>query len=158
MDKSTRPLTRMPMAGDADPASTAAMLLVQLAPRVLVAMRAGLRQAETGGLTVPQVRVLRYVRRHPNASLGELAEYLYISAPSASALVNRLTRQGLLLAEIPAEDRRRVRLTLTAAGEAALARATALSRDEVRARLQSLPPDVLAAVVAALEPLLGRFD
>jgi DNA-binding MarR family transcriptional regulator len=137
--------------------SQTARLLVQLGPRILLEMRAGLRNADLGGLTVPQVRVLRYVNREPDCRLRDLAEHLYISAPSASALMNRLARQGLLRVEVPAEDRRRVRLSLTAAGQAMLARATELNQAALRARLQGLQPQELAAIDGALQRLLDCF-
>lgn len=136
----------------------AARLLVQVAPRVIQTIRARVRQADFGSITVPQMRALRFIRRTPHASLGELAEFLIISPPSASTLVNRLVRQGLVLAQVPAENRRRVQLSLTASGDAVVAKAIESTQDEVAEKLRTLPPAQLAAVTEALELLLRCFD
>jgi len=46
-------------------------------------------------------------------SISELAELLNVSAPSASAMVERLVEKGVLLREPDPADRRRVIVTVT---------------------------------------------
>jgi DNA-binding MarR family transcriptional regulator len=141
-----------------DPRLEVARLLVQIAPRVVQTMRARIRRAEFGSITVPQMRALRFIRRMPQVSLGELAEFLFISSPSASALVNRLVRQGLVLVQVPAENRRRVKLSLTAKGNAAVTKAIELTQDDIADKLRALSPSQFASIRKSLELLLRCFD
>lgn len=71
------------------------------------------------GLSLPQYRLLLYVRRGPQRA-AELAARAAVKRPTLTALVDGLQQQGLLR-RIPVEgDRRGVRLDLTAKGVQAL--------------------------------------
>ncbi|MCM8748063.1 MarR family transcriptional regulator [Thermomicrobiaceae bacterium CFH 74404] len=68
-------------------------------------------------LTTAQLRMLFTLATAQPATVGELAERLDISGPTASHLVDRLVQAGLVSrAEDPA-DRRRTLVRLTAAGD-----------------------------------------
>lgn len=134
-------------------AQEAANRLLRLAPQVVQAARQYLRAQNLGSVTLPQLRALAYVLRQPESTLGELAEYLAITAPSASALVDRLVKQGLLEARIPPENRRRVSLAVTAAGEKVVARATRLWQAELARRLTPLTEAELRIAIGALDSL-----
>ncbi len=132
----------------------AANRLLRLAPRVVQAARHYLRAQNLGGITLPQLRALAYVLRQPQSTLSELAEHLAITMPSASALVDRLVKQGLLEAKIPPENRRRVSLMITADGEAVVTRATDLWREELARRLIPLTEEELRGAISALDNLM----
>ena len=135
------------------PTQNAANRLLRLAPRVVQAARHYLRTQNLGGITLPQLRALAYVLRQPQSTLGELAEHLAITTPSASALVDRLVKQGLVKAQIPPENRRRVSLVITADGEAVVTQATDLWREELARRLTPLTEAELRIAIEALEIL-----
>jgi DNA-binding MarR family transcriptional regulator len=79
---------------------------------------------QTAGLSLPQYRLLLYVRRGPQRA-AELAARAAVKRPTLTALVDGLQQQGLLR-RIPVEgDRRGVRLDLTAKGITALDQAEA---------------------------------
>ena len=59
-------------------------------------------------LSLAQLNAIGVVRCQGPLSMGALAEQLGISAPSASAMVDRLKEKGLLLREHSTEDRRKV--------------------------------------------------
>ena len=138
-------------------AEEAASRLLRLAPRVVQAARHYLRAQNLGGITLPQLRALAYVLRQPDSPLGELAEHLAITAPSASALVDRLVKQGLLEAKIPPENRRRVSLVLTPEGEKIVARATRLWQTELARRLAPLTEEELRIAISGLDSLMRRL-
>lgn len=127
--------------------------LLRLAPRLVQSARHYLHTQNLGGITLPQLRALAYVLRQPESTLGELAEYLAITAPSASALVDRLVKQGLLEARIPPENRRQVSLAVTAAGEKVVVRATRLWQTELARRLTPLTDAELRIAIGALDSL-----
>lgn len=86
-------------------------------------------------------------------TVGEVAETLQVAHSTASRLVDRAARAGMLVRTRADEDARRTRLVLTDAGRA-------LQREAVGFRTQRLAEIVTdwpAADVAALAALLHRF-
>jgi DNA-binding MarR family transcriptional regulator len=133
----------------ADPAT----LADGLRPVLLRLSRELRQETESLGVTSRQVTLLWLIRRNPGLSLRELAAEERISAPALSGHVDRLERAGLLERVRSEDDRRRVGLTLTLDGARLLKRVRARRTTWLAKRLQSLEPDELAAVEAALEPL-----
>ena len=133
----------------ADPAT----LANGLRPVLLRLARQLRQETESLGVTSRQVTLLWLIRERPGLSLRELAAEERISAPALSGHVDRLERAGLIARVRSADDRRRVGLTLTPEGAKLLKRVRARRTTWLAKRLQSLEPDELAAVEAALEPL-----
>jgi DNA-binding MarR family transcriptional regulator len=80
--------------------------------------------ATRAGLTPRQHQALLAIKGAPKGtapSVGYLAERLRIRHHSAVELVDRLVEAGLIIREPDPQDRRRVRLTMTATAEARLA-------------------------------------
>ncbi|HEU5003090.1 MAG TPA: helix-turn-helix domain-containing protein [Actinomycetota bacterium] len=110
--------------------------------RQLLELRDGLRRflrwseerARAGGLTAAQHQLLLAVRGHPagNApTVGEVADHLLLRHHSAVQLVDRAERAGLVRRDRDDEDHRRVRLSVTEAGERALASLAAQHLEEL---------------------------
>lgn len=66
------------------------------------------KKKELYELSVPQFHAVKTLRSHGEATITELAKLLDVSAPSASAMVDRLTERGILTRERSREDRRKV--------------------------------------------------
>src|SRR5579884_3756273 len=80
-------------------------------------------QARHAGITPQQHLLLLVVRGHrsyPRVTVGDLANALQIRQSSASLLVDRCVKRGLIDRREDPEDRRRVVLTLTKMGQAIL--------------------------------------
>ncbi|MGH9105002.1 MAG: MarR family winged helix-turn-helix transcriptional regulator, partial [Acidimicrobiales bacterium] len=75
-------------------------------------------------LSLPQYRLLIYLDEG-SVSAAKLADYLTVSRPSVTAVVDGLVARGLVERLRDAEDRRRVEHVITGAGRAALAAADA---------------------------------
>src|ERR1051325_454538 len=89
--------------------------------------------ARAEGLEPQQHQILLGVRglndgRGP--TIGELADYLMVKHHSAVGLVDRLAHHGLVQRVHEDADRRKVRVQLTAEGEAKLRRLSNTHRDE----------------------------
>lgn len=104
-----------------------------------VALRAFFRAAEDNaraeGLTPQQWMLLLALRGHPSypvVSLAEITESLQIREPSASLLVDRTVKKGHVLRVKNVEDRRKVRLCLTAEGQKLLDHVMGANRQELR--------------------------
>lgn len=59
-------------------------------------------------LTMPQLDAVRAARLHGEVTITELSRVLGVSAPSASAMVDRLVERGILRRERSRQDRRKV--------------------------------------------------
>ena len=90
------------------------------------------------------------------ARLTELAAAEGVTQPSMSALVARLVDQGLVHRGSDPEDARVVLLSLTAAGEALVARRRADRRARLDRALAELSPDEGARIADAV-PSLNRL-
>ncbi len=126
----------------------------QLRPVLLRLARELRKETETLGVTARQVTLLWLIRTNPGLSLRELAAEEGISAPALSGYVDRLERAGLIERVRDPDDRRRVGLTLTEEGSRLLKRVRARRTTWLAERLRELEPDEMAAVEAAIEPLM----
>jgi DNA-binding MarR family transcriptional regulator len=91
--------------------------------------------ARAEGYTQQQYQVLLAVKAapaSPGLTIGELAETMHLRHHSAVGLVDRLTKRGLLRRKTEVNDRRRVRVSLTARGEKVLGRLAAIHLEELR--------------------------
>jgi DNA-binding MarR family transcriptional regulator len=78
-----------------------------------VSSEADAPQSSPKSLTLAQERMLLSVRRHGQVALTRLAADLNVTAPSASAMVDRLVEKGLLERTHSKRDRRKVVITAT---------------------------------------------
>jgi DNA-binding MarR family transcriptional regulator len=78
------------------------------------------------GLTVTQLRLLSFLVEEEGLSYAELAERLYVTRPSVSALLERLERGGFIRREVAPHDRRGIRIWIEPRGRNA---ASTLSAD-----------------------------
>jgi len=108
--------------------------IMEAVPVVMRFLRAETRRHGTPFLSVPQFRALVFLYRHPGASLSSAAEHLGVTCPTASVLVDRLVRRGLVDRAACPLERRRLALTLTVTGAQHLQQA----RDATRTRVASL--------------------
>lgn len=75
-----------------------------------------LEELAESDLTYSQLQALRYLHTHRRVTVGDLAEGLNISYPSATNMVHRLEKKALIRRVANPRDRRQVGLTLTDAG------------------------------------------
>jgi len=88
----------------------------------VVASRHLERECVDAGLSLPQYRLLLFVRRGPQRA-AELAARAAVRRPTLTALVDGLEKEGLLVRQMVEGDRRGIRLELTPKGAKALERA-----------------------------------
>ncbi len=112
-------------------------------------------EAHDLGVTSTQASLLGAIHRADGVGLGELAFQEHMSAPTLVGHVGKLQALGLLERQrSDPNDRRRVTLHLTATGEGVQKTLRERRTAWLAARLETLEPDELAAVEAAIEPLL----
>lgn len=120
--------------------------VLELVHAVMHAVRARQQQElrRTGELTPLEARVLRFFSRNPGATQSDLAEHSGRDKAQLARLLKGLRERGLLEAQEDAEDRRQVRLTLSAEGEA------------LRRRLRQADRKLAAQAVAGLKEAEAR--
>lgn len=85
------------------------------------------------------IHSLRFIVQNPGCMSGELAAHLDVVATTATSIVDRLVRRGLVRRERPETNRRTVALSLTEDGTEAFARISAEERETMRLLLDALP-------------------
>lgn len=75
------------------------------------AMRA--RKSSCGQLTLSQLNAMSIIREREQITIKELAAALEVSAPSASAMVERLVEMGVVVRRQSEVDRREVRVSVS---------------------------------------------
>ena len=108
-------------------------------------------------LTVPQFRTLHFVSAHAGANLSATAEFLGLTLPSTSKLVDQLVRQGILMRGDDATDRRRMILRLTPKGDALLKYARSAVEDHLARTLSGFDGNELAVLNKVLTLLQESF-
>lgn len=101
-------------------------------------------------------RVLSWLSMGSSAA-AVLAEKLAVSRPTVTLVVDGLQARGLVVRTADDADRRRVTISMTPAGEAALAAADATVASRLEEVLGPLGPEKAASVVDALEVLQGAL-
>jgi DNA-binding MarR family transcriptional regulator len=95
-------------------------------------------------LTLPQFNTLKTLHEKGGLTIKELAEELHVSAPSASAMADRLVDMHLLSREHCESDRRAVRVCLTPEAEDNINIFTAFFLQSLIRLLEKLGPEMSA--------------
>src|SRR5574341_859314 len=132
-----------------------ARTLMETVPMVMRFIRAEMRRHRNPLLSVPQFRALAFLHHHPGACLFNVADHLGVTRPTASVIVDRLVRRGLLLRTEDPRERRRIALTLTPKGTAHFERARNATRAWMAGVLGPCPQATLERIAEGLS-LLGR--
>lgn len=139
----------MPSAVSLDPVA----LADTLRPTLLQVNRELRRETRSLGVSPEQVSLLVAVKYSPGIGIRELASRERISAPAMTKHVDRLERDGLVARTQSDDDRRRVGIRITDAGSRLLRRVRSRRTAWLAQHLQSLAPEELEAIEAAVEPL-----
>lgn len=113
-------------------------------------IRTEMRSQREPSLSVPQFRALAFLSRHPGSSLSEVAEHLGVTRATASTMVDRLVQRDLVQRAEDPEERRHIKLNLTAEGGDRLEQMRAITRQKIAALFAALSPEELTQVSAGL--------
>jgi DNA-binding MarR family transcriptional regulator len=132
-----------PVSGEGD------LGLVDALAQLTFAVQGALgRIAAAHDLSIVQARLLGILRdRSP--TVNELASFLQLDKSSVTGLVDRAQERGLVKRVPSTLDRRSVQVTITAAGQKLVNRATAAFEEEIM--------DLVAALNRAQEPRLSSI-
>ncbi|HEY5999759.1 MAG TPA: MarR family transcriptional regulator [bacterium] len=128
----------------------------------IIRVMSGVREVVHRGLdlTYNQYKTLAALRAGGGLTLDALRRELHVAASTASEMVERLVRLGLVRRTVPAENRRTLRLEVSPRGERYLAGLEHNLIDNYRRLLAELAPRererLLEAFRAILDVLGGR--
>lgn len=132
--------------------------ILDVTPIVMQALRVQIRAQRQDDLSVPQFRTLAFLRRHPGSSLSAAAEFIGLTLPTMSVLIEGLVQRGFVNRTPDQLDRRRVLLTLTAEGERQHTRAVEGTAAWLVEVLEPLDEQQRRAIVEAFEILRPLFS
>lgn len=138
------------------PAQCAAEIMT-VVPAMTRFLRSEIRHHGQPHLSLSQLRVLYFLDRKRQSSLSEVADYLDVTLPTMSAMIERLVQRGLVQRIADPHERRRLVLTLTEAGSAEMERVYGATLAGVASRLEGLSDEQLNQVMAGLLILENLF-
>lgn len=87
------------------------------------------RLERESGLTGPQLLVLQLIQRAGEITAGVIAREVSLSQATVTSIIDRLERKGILQRQRSTDDKRKVMVSLTEAGEKALEKAPTLMQE-----------------------------
>jgi DNA-binding MarR family transcriptional regulator len=128
---------------------------METVPLVMRFIRGEMRRQSAPLLSVPQFRALAFLHRSPGACLFAVADHLGVSRPTASTIIDRLVRRGLVTRSVDPRERRRIILRLTVSGARHLQRARKATRSWMADVLGPFPRATLHRIAEGVS-LLGE--
>ena len=128
-----------------------AAAVLDTVPAVMDTLRQAMRRHVGDEMSVPQFRGLNFVAKNGGCSIGDVAHFLGVTMPTASAMVDRMVRAGLVETRADAADRRRSPLHITGAGAAQLRRIRSGAHEDLTQALAACSPEELATLQAGLQ-------
>lgn len=140
-----------------DSLDTCARELLDVMPMVMQHLRQTMRGQSLPDLRVPELRCLTFLRQKPGSNLTDVAEYVGVSLPSMSKIVDAMTDRGLISRIPDSRDRRRVQLSLTDPGHAELDMARETAMTAFRDKLTLLTAGDMESLARSLQLLRRLF-
>lgn len=114
-----------------------------------------LRMWDAERLTVTQLRLLVFLSESEGMSNADLADRLYVTRPSVSALLERLERGGFIRREVSPSDRRGITIWLEERGRQAVSALRREVREYASGLMEELGDDDLREIAAAFQKLVS---
>jgi DNA-binding MarR family transcriptional regulator len=106
--------------------------------------------------TFPRFDILSQIERVPGGlNLGELSQRLMVSPGNITAVIKRLTEDGLILRLQNPDDRRETFIQMTPLGRARFAEMAQAHEGWIRRLTQGIQPDEARALLSLLQKLKG---
>jgi DNA-binding MarR family transcriptional regulator len=105
------------------------------------------------GITSPQFSALLVLREHPNITMGELCDKLFLACSTATDLVDRMEKNGFLERKRDTQDRRVIRLSMSEMGKRVISEVVAARRRYVSSILEKLTEEEINQLAQSLNRL-----
>lgn len=112
-----------------------------------------LRASEEMTLSLGQLQTLRHIAEHKQCTMKEVAQYLCIAPPSATALIESLVTKKYLTRKPDTKDRRTVHIQITASGKKEMKRTASIMEKKMKEVLSVLTQKEINDFIGILEKL-----
>jgi DNA-binding MarR family transcriptional regulator len=102
------------------------------------------------------IETMKFIHDHDQPKMKDIADYLSITAPSATSLIGGLVQSGYVVSVADSHDRRALRLMLTKKGNTELERAMARGAKLLGGLFETSSKKDLAVFTDALEQIQTR--
>ena len=110
-------------------------------------------------LTHRQIRVLQFIDQRPEPPrLDEVRAYLGCAPSTASELIKRLQKKGLLIRARAADDERAIAIGLTDTGRETVAEHTSLDPEKLKRGIATLTTEEQSVLVQSLEAVTDALS
>jgi len=110
------------------------------------------------GLTGPQLTLLKQLSANGGCCVSELTKAIHLSQATATGILDRLEKRRLVRRERSDQDKRRVLVWLTQAGEGLLADAPPLLQEEFTAEFSKLEDWEQAQILSSLQRVVSMME
>jgi len=104
-------------------------------------------------ITHQAIRLLQYIEKNEEATIGDLAKHLDVSHNTASEHIKRLIQKGYVTKQRSNQDERKVIVLLTEEGSNVLIRHTQLDQEKLRKVVESFSEEELETIQKAFSIL-----
>lgn len=148
----------MPIRGRNPLESRSQAALVALRRILRVTELSARKLAHESDLTASQLLVMQHVGQATKALPSAIAKAVDLKQATVTVLVNKLEEAGLVTRWRDTEDRRRVWVQLTEAGQSALSRSPDLLQNRFEKAFDGLQEWEQAMIIAALQRIAALLD
>lgn len=110
-----------------------------------------------GKISYPQFWALDYLLHHDQCKMNKLTKFMMVSFSTASGMVDRMVKSGLVVRIRGEEDRRTVLLSITTKGKNILKEVYAQKRKAMMGLFSSLSSRERAEYIGILEKLVKKI-
>lgn len=104
-------------------------------------------------ITIPQFNALLLLRENGDMTIGDLGAKMYLASSTATDLIDRMERDGLVIRERDSSDRRVVRLHMQEKGHQMIREVLENRKRYLSEILSRLSPDEIEALKKSMESL-----
>lgn len=109
-------------------------------------------------VSMPQLYLLINLQEHGSLTVSEMADVLGVSAPSTSAIIDRMEERELVTRVRDEVDRRVVHVAISERGRKMVDELAGLKRDKVQQLLTGMDDEELGHVIHAIQALRRALD
>lgn len=109
------------------------------------------------GITLQQFHLMLHVKMGERVKISDLSEFMLVSVPTASRMVNTLSDRGLVAKKRLGDNKRSIYLELTPEGERTVNRLRKRQLDTLARVLEKIPRDHLEAFLEVTEKIADQM-
>ena len=134
-----------------------ARAVLDTVPHVMRSIRCEIRMKRAPGLSIPQFRVLNFLKTHHDVTLSEVSEFIGLTLPSMSKMVDGLVERGLISRRACVSDRRKIQLALSENGKELVESVYSYTQSSLSLKIAGLSVDEQDSILDAMRILQVVF-